>query len=71
VAVIMRAVILLGPDERLITPTSLVGDAPGRPASCGLDRPSRGSLLAADFRNGEGPDAQRVRIDRLDAAMGA
>jgi len=59
VAPITRAVIPLGADERLMKPTALVADA----HSAGLQvvvwtfRPEN-AFLAADFRNGGGPNAR-------------
>ena len=59
VAPITRAVIPLGPDERLGKPTTLVADAhaAGLQVVTWTFRPEN-AFLAADFRNGDGPAAR-------------
>jgi len=59
VAPITRAVIPLGADERLARPTSLVADAhaAGLQVVAWTFRPEN-AFLAADFRNGDGPNAR-------------
>lgn len=59
VAPITRAVIPLGPDERLAAPTSLVADAhkAGLLVHVWTFRPEN-AFLAADFRNDAGPNAR-------------
>ena len=59
VAPITRAVIPLGPDERLAKPTTLVADAhaAGLQVVTWTFRPEN-AFLAADFRNGDGPAAR-------------
>jgi len=59
VAPVTRAVIPLGADERLGKPTALVADAhaAGLQVVAWTFRPEN-AFLAADFRNGEGPNAR-------------
>ncbi len=59
VAPVTRAVIPLGADERLTKPTALVADAhaAGLQVVAWTFRPEN-AFLAADFRNGEGPNAR-------------
>jgi len=59
VAPVTRAVIPLGPDERLGKPTTLVADAhaAGLQVVTWTFRPEN-AFLAADFRNGDGPAAR-------------
>ena len=59
IAPITRAVIPLGPDERLTQPTSLVADAhkAGLLVHVWTFRPEN-AFLAADFRDGAGPNAR-------------
>ena len=59
VAPVTRAVIPLGADERLMKPTALVADAhtAGLQVVAWTFRPEN-AFLAADFRNGEGPNAR-------------
>ena len=59
IAPITRAVIPLGPDERLLAPTSLVSDAhqAGLLVHVWTFRPEN-VFLAADFRNDAGPNAR-------------
>jgi glycerophosphoryl diester phosphodiesterase len=59
VAPITRAVIPLGADERLTKPTALVADAhaAGLQVVVWTFRPEN-AFLAADFRNGDGPNAR-------------
>jgi glycerophosphoryl diester phosphodiesterase len=59
VAPVTRAVIPLGADEKLLKPTALVADAhaAGLQVVVWTFRPEN-AFLAADFRNGEGPNAR-------------
>lgn len=59
VAPIHRALIPLGPEERLARPTALVADAhrAGLQVVAWTFRPEN-AFLAADFRNGDGPNAR-------------
>jgi glycerophosphoryl diester phosphodiesterase len=59
VAPITRAVIPLGADERLAKPSTLVADAhaAGLQVVVWTFRPEN-AFLAADFRNGDGPNAR-------------
>ncbi|MCD2517503.1 glycerophosphodiester phosphodiesterase [Massilia sp. G4R7] len=58
-APVHRAVIPLGPDERLGAPTAIVADAhaAGLQVVAWTFRPEN-AFLAADFRNGDGPNAR-------------